>query len=118
MVSLLSQNADSPIRYSHCTWSGGSRLCRFSPFALCSPSLLASKSLVEQCEHFGDIELHVFEIELILVVLLHLQQVVEFEVKLQKTTVATCQVISNGTKREMTYISRYVNMGLRWHVPL
>lgn len=47
------------------------------------PPLLPSKSLVEQCKDFRDVELDVFEIQLVLVILLHLKQIIELEVELE-----------------------------------
>lgn len=44
------------------------------------PSLFACESLVQKCKDFRDVELHVFQIKIILVVFLHLKQVVELEV--------------------------------------
>lgn len=52
------------------------------------PPLLAGESLVEKGEHLGHVELDVFEVELVLVVLLHLEQVVELEVQLQEPAVS------------------------------
>lgn len=53
------------------------------------PSLLSSKTLVEQGKNFGDVELDVLQIKVILAVLLHLEQVIELEVKLQEASVTT-----------------------------
>lgn len=47
------------------------------------PSLLPGKTLVEKGQDFGHVELDVFEVEFVLVVFLHLEQVVKFEVQLQ-----------------------------------
>lgn len=52
-----------------------------------SPPLLPSKSLVEQCKNFGNIELNVFQVQFVLVVLLHLEQVVKLEVEFQQPPV-------------------------------
>jgi hypothetical protein len=41
------------------------------PFG-CSPALLSRKSLVQQVQHLGDIELDIFKVEIFLVVFLHL----------------------------------------------
>lgn len=57
------------------------------------PPLLSCKSLVQKGKHFGDVELDIFEIKLILVVLLHLQQIVQLKIELQESSVAAC--ISN-----------------------
>lgn len=50
------------------------------------PTLLARKALVEEGKHLGDIELNVFQVKVLQVVLLHLEKVVQFEVKLQQST--------------------------------
>ena len=44
------------------------------------PALFAGKALVEQGEHLGHVELHVLKVEVFLVVLLHLEKVVELEI--------------------------------------
>ena len=54
-----------------------------------SPPFLAREALVQQRQHFGDVELDVFEVEGFLVVLLHLEQIVEFEVELEQAAVPT-----------------------------
>lgn len=52
------------------------------------PSLLPSKSLVEQGKNLGNIELNVFQVQFVLVVLLHLEQVVELEVEFQQPPIS------------------------------
>jgi hypothetical protein len=54
-----------------------------------SPALLACKTLVEKGEDLADIELDIFEVEILLVVFLHLQEIVKFQVQLQQSTVAS-----------------------------
>jgi hypothetical protein len=44
------------------------------------PALLSRKSLVEENEHFGDIELNILQVQIFLVILLHLQQVVKLQI--------------------------------------
>lgn len=58
------------------------------------PSLLSCESFVQKREHLGHIELHILQVEIFLVVFLHLQQVVKLEVELEKPACATCQVVS------------------------
>ena len=60
----------------------------FSRLALCSPLLFPRKSLVEKGENLGDVELNVFEIKIFLVVSLHLEQIIELEIKLEQSTVS------------------------------
>jgi hypothetical protein len=48
-----------------------------------SPSLLASETLIEERQDLGDVELDVFKVEILLVVLLHFEEIVEFKIKLQ-----------------------------------
>jgi hypothetical protein len=52
------------------------------------PPLLPSKSLVEQRKDFGDVKLNVFEIQLVLVILLHLKQIIELEVEFEQSSVS------------------------------
>ncbi len=54
------------------------------------PPLLPRKPLVKQRQHLGHVELHVLEVEVVLVVLLHLEQVVQLEVQLEQAAVASC----------------------------
>lgn len=51
------------------------------------PSLLPCKSLVEEDQDFGHVELYVLEVEIFLVVLLHLQKIVQLQIKLEETAV-------------------------------
>lgn len=53
------------------------------------PPLFPRKSLVQEGEDFWYVELDILQIKFLLAVFLHLEQVIELEVKLQKTTVAT-----------------------------
>ena len=53
------------------------------------PALLPCEAFVQQCQHLGDVELDVFEIQIVLVILLHLEQVVELQIELEETPVAT-----------------------------
>ena len=62
------------------------------------PPLLARKALVEEGKHLGDIELNIFQVKILQVVLLHLEKVVEFEVKLQQSTGAAWINVSMVTK--------------------
>lgn len=55
-----------------------------------SPAFLPREALVEQGQDLRHVELHVFQIQVFLIVLLHLEQVVEFEIKLQQATGTTC----------------------------
>lgn len=52
------------------------------------PSLLSCEALVQEDEHLAHVELYVFEIKVLLVVLLHFEQVVQLEVQFEKTPVA------------------------------
>ena len=47
----------------------------------CLPSFLSRKALIEERQNLGNVELYVFEIEVLLVIFLHLEQVVELEVQ-------------------------------------
>jgi hypothetical protein len=58
------------------------------------PPFLARKAFVEKREHLGDVELHVLKIEILLIVFLHLQQIVEFQVKFEKSAIAACCRVS------------------------
>lgn len=54
--------------------------------SLTPTSLLPCEAFVEQGEYFRNIKLDVFEIEIVLPVLLHLQQVIKLEIQLQQAT--------------------------------
>lgn len=75
-------NKKSPIRQT-----------KLHPFHIVSPAssqlpvLLPCKSLVEQGQDFWHIELNVFKIQFIMVVLLHFQEIVQLEIKLQESSV-------------------------------
>ena len=58
------------------------------------PASLPCKLLVEMDEQLRHIELHVLEIEILLAVFLHLEQVVELQVKFQQSAITTCKLIS------------------------
>lgn len=63
--------------------------CAREGLQCCSPPLFAGKPFVEQVEHFGNVELDVFEVKVLLVVLLHLEKIVEFQVKLEESAIAS-----------------------------
>lgn len=84
MVSVLSQTPKGPFSISSLYIGEYTRL---GVPAL--PSLLSRKSLVEQGKHLGYVELHVFQVKLILIILLHLKQIVQLKIEFQKTSVAT-----------------------------
>jgi hypothetical protein len=50
------------------------------------PSLLPCKTLVQESQDLRHIELHIFEIQVLLVVFLHLQEIVELEIQLQQAS--------------------------------
>jgi hypothetical protein len=51
------------------------------------PPLLSREAFVEQSEDFWDVELDIFQVQVFLVVLLHLEEIVEFEIKLEQSTI-------------------------------
>jgi hypothetical protein len=51
------------------------------------PALFARKPLVQQHKHLANVELHVLEIQIFLVIFLHLEQVVELEIELQQAAI-------------------------------
>jgi len=51
-----------------------------------SPSLLSCEPLVEQGEDFRDVESDVLKIQVLLSLLLHLKQIVELEIELEKAS--------------------------------
>lgn len=53
------------------------------------PPLLPGKALVEQRKDLGDVELDIFQVKVVLVVLLHLEQIVELEVELEQATITS-----------------------------
>lgn len=56
--------------------------------------LLPRKPLVEQYKHFGNVKLHIFQVEVVLAILLHFQQIVQLEIQFQKTPRTACQLWS------------------------
>jgi hypothetical protein len=50
------------------------------------PAFLPGKALVEQSQDFRDVELHVFQVEVFLVIFLHLQQIVKLQIQFQQST--------------------------------
>lgn len=48
-----------------------------------SPTSFASKALVQQCKNLGHVELHILKVQVFLVVFLHFQKVVKFEIQFQ-----------------------------------
>lgn len=61
---------------------------------LVSPTLFASKAFVEERQYFGYVELDILKIQFILIVFLHLEQIIEFEIELQQTSVTTFRNVS------------------------
>lgn len=59
------------------------------------PPLLPGKPFVQQYKDFRHVELDVFQVQVFLIVLLHLEQVVELEVQLKKPAVAAFVVQRN-----------------------
>lgn len=57
-----------------------------------SPASLSRETLVEQREDFRHIELDVLQVQVFLALLLHLEQIVEFQIQLQKTPVTALVV--------------------------
>lgn len=45
------------------------------------PVLLPCEPLIKEGQYFWHIELHVFKVQLVVVVLLHLEKIVQFEVQ-------------------------------------
>ena len=59
------------------------------PLGMGLPALLPREALVQEGEHLGDVELDVFQVKIVLVVFLHFQQIVELEIQLEETSVAS-----------------------------
>lgn len=55
--------------------------------------LLPRKPLVEQYKHFRNVKLHIFEVEVVLAILLHFQQIVQLEIQFQKTPRTSCSAL-------------------------
>lgn len=51
------------------------------------PALLPSEPLVQKGKNFRYVELDILEVQLVLSVLLHFQEIVELEIELQKASV-------------------------------
>jgi hypothetical protein len=57
-----------------------------------SPASLSRETLVEQRKDFRHVELNVLQVQVFLALLLHLQQVVELQIQLQKTPITALVV--------------------------
>jgi hypothetical protein len=53
------------------------------------PALLARETLIQESKHLGNIELNVLEIELVLVVFLHLEEIIKLKIKFEETAIAS-----------------------------
>lgn len=51
-----------------------------------SYSLLPCETLIEKSQYFGNIELDILQIKVLLAVLLHLKQVVELQIKFKQSS--------------------------------
>ena len=54
-----------------------------------SPPPLSREPLVQEGEDFADVELHVLEIEVLLVIFLHLKEIVKLEIQFQQASRST-----------------------------
>lgn len=52
------------------------------------PPLLSCEPLVQESEDFWYVELNILKIKIVLVVLLHLEQVVEFEIEFEQSAIS------------------------------
>ena len=60
------------------------------------PALLPSEALVEQSQDLGNVELDVFQVKFVLVILLHLEQVIQLQIQLKKASVSAYNQVSKG----------------------
>lgn len=67
-----------------------------------SPALLPCEPTVQKVENLGDVELDIFKIEVFLIVLLHLEQIVKFEIELKEAA------ISPWVKVSVTFMPKQV----------
>lgn len=67
------------------------------------PTLLSCKSLIKKGEHLGHVELHILQIKIFLVVLLHFEKVIQFEVELEQTAVASCERVCQSSIENCTH---------------
>lgn len=74
------------------SWTDGPSLHRRRVKGVVLPALLASEALIQEHEHLGNVELDVLQIQVFLVVLLHLQQIVQLQVQLEQAAVAALVV--------------------------
>ena len=58
------------------------------------PSFLSGEALVEQSQDLGYIELDIFEVEVLLIVLLHFQQVIELQVEFEEAPISAYSIVS------------------------
>lgn len=64
------------------------------PSSVTSPSLLPSKPLVEQCKDLGNIKLNVFQVQFVLVILLHLKKIIKLEIEFEQSSVSAFELVS------------------------
>lgn len=59
--------------------------------ALPLPPLLSCKSFVQECQNLGDVELNILKVKILEIVFLHLQEIIELQIKFQQATGSTCE---------------------------
>lgn len=74
------------------------------------PALLTREAFVQKRKHLGDIELNIFQVKVFQAVLLHLEQIVEFEVQLQQPT--------STTYKKLDYMSKQTSLIGQLFLPL
>lgn len=57
------------------------------------PALLPREPLVQQCEDLGDVELNVLQIQIVLAVFLHFEQIVQLQIQFEESSCASYQSI-------------------------
>jgi hypothetical protein len=57
--------------------------------AVALPPFLSGKPLIQERQDLRNVELYVLKVEVLLVIFLHFEKIIQFQVKLQETTVTT-----------------------------
>lgn len=64
------------------------------------PALLPREAFVQQRQDLWHVELDIFQVQVILIVLLHLKQIIKLEIQFKETSIATCLQVSMLERQE------------------
>lgn len=58
------------------------------------PALLSRESLIQQSKNFGNVELNVLQIKIFLILLLHFEEIIKFEIEFEQTSSTSYNQVS------------------------